>query len=288
MSRLIPVLAALAAIVPAPSARAAACPGADRAPAAGDLVSGVLSTVCLVNQRRDAAGLPALDVDIGLTVVGTAYARRMVAENFDSHVSPEGQVLDDRLLVIGYHPDVAGENLYWGIGVLDTPAAAVRGWMASAEHRVNVLDPRYRRIGIGIAVGAPGVPGDLARSYVAEFDSGPGPPQIPVAAPGRAGVTAVVRAWIEAARTGDAGTFCRLEDNRLLAASYGDGGPAGIASCLKRLRPEAGLPAAGAIGLSRPHVSSARARVTVTVRGRRGAVSLRKFNGHWKIDSVGG
>lgn len=43
-----------------------------------------------------------------------------------------------------------GENTAWGTGRLATPRPVVRAWMASAPHRVNILDPRYRFTGVGV------------------------------------------------------------------------------------------------------------------------------------------
>jgi uncharacterized protein YkwD len=47
---------------------------------------------------------------------------------------------------------------------------SVDGWMHSAGHRRNVLDGKFRDIGIGIAIGAPqDVAGSPAATYATEF-----------------------------------------------------------------------------------------------------------------------
>jgi uncharacterized protein YkwD len=47
------------------------------------------------------------------------------------------------------------ENIAWGTGSLATPAQIVRGWMNSPGHRANILNGRFRDIGVGVALGAP-------------------------------------------------------------------------------------------------------------------------------------
>ena len=48
----------------------------------------------------------------------------------------------------GYSSWSAGENLAWGAPSL-TSSGTVSRWMASYGHRANILDPRWRNIGIG-------------------------------------------------------------------------------------------------------------------------------------------
>jgi uncharacterized protein YkwD len=62
-----------------------------------------------------------------------------------------------------------GENLAWGSGALATPAAVITGWMTSPPHRANVLDRRFRHLGLGLAAGAPGAPGSGAATYAGLF-----------------------------------------------------------------------------------------------------------------------
>ena len=49
---------------------------------------------------------------------------------------------------------VTGENLAWGTGPLRTASAIVAAWLASPEHRANLLRPAFSRVGIGDLVGA--------------------------------------------------------------------------------------------------------------------------------------
>ena len=56
---------------------------------------------------------------------------------------------------------MAGENLLFASGaVVITDAEAVREWMESPDHRRNILEPRWRDIGIA-EVFVPHAPGDF-------------------------------------------------------------------------------------------------------------------------------
>ncbi|HWC25664.1 MAG TPA: CAP domain-containing protein, partial [Solirubrobacteraceae bacterium] len=63
-----------------------------------------------------------------------------------------------------------GENIAWGSGERATPQEIVRAWMRSPGHRRNILERRFRNIGIGVATGAPGdVSGRPAATYTTDF-----------------------------------------------------------------------------------------------------------------------
>jgi len=47
-----------------------------------------------------------------------------------------------------------GENLAWGDGPFALVRTVVREWLDSPEHRANLLDPGFARIGIGVARGS--------------------------------------------------------------------------------------------------------------------------------------
>jgi uncharacterized protein YkwD len=47
----------------------------------------------------------------------------------------------------------AGENLAWGSGSYAEPATIISEWLASPEHRANLLRPGWTRIGIGLVRG---------------------------------------------------------------------------------------------------------------------------------------
>ncbi len=100
-----------------------------------------------INGMRAADGSPPLDGDPALDRVAQSYSERMAAENFFSHVTPDGLDLKTRLNKAGYAYQRAGENL----GLAAGPIAAQWSIEQSPGHRRNLLDRNFSRIGIGIA-----------------------------------------------------------------------------------------------------------------------------------------
>ena len=66
-----------------------------------------------------------------------------------------------------FRPLSVGENLLWSSPDVD-PAQAVQLWMASPEHRQNILTARWREIGVGAlhADSAPGTNGGRAVTVI--------------------------------------------------------------------------------------------------------------------------
>jgi uncharacterized protein YkwD len=158
--RLTVVLALLALSLGVPSAaHAADCAGADVVPAADNLAVVGQATLCLVNQQRAAHGKRTLTENRILSGTSTAYSRRMVAQAFFAHASPDGGTLVSRLTAARYLTGgddwAAGENIGWGQGPLATPRSMVNAWMNSAGHRANILSADYSQIGLGLAMGTP-------------------------------------------------------------------------------------------------------------------------------------
>jgi uncharacterized protein YkwD len=91
----------------------------------------------------------------------------MVVNNYFSHTTPTGEVVSVRALAWGFVVPgkgfQLGENLAWGTRNLSAPGSIVTSWMASPEHRANILDPAYRETGMSIVPAAPGA------TYTQEF-----------------------------------------------------------------------------------------------------------------------
>jgi uncharacterized protein YkwD len=49
----------------------------------------------------------------------------------------------------GVHAKRVGENLAWGQGRLGAARTILQLWLASPEHRANLLHPGYRIVGVG-------------------------------------------------------------------------------------------------------------------------------------------
>ncbi len=100
----------------------------------------------LVNQERAKAGASALILDTKIVIVARAYSRDMFERRYFSHYSPEGEDAGDRLKAGGVQFTIAGENLAYAPDV----KTAHQGLMNSPGHKRNILDNRFRKIGIGI------------------------------------------------------------------------------------------------------------------------------------------
>jgi uncharacterized protein YkwD len=100
-----------------------------------------------INALRLQVGLSAVQVDPPLEAIAQAWAQRLADEGFFGHVAPDGSVLTDRLKNANYASLVAGENL----GLSSGPLSAHFGIEHSPGHRNNLLDPRHRKLGLGLA-----------------------------------------------------------------------------------------------------------------------------------------
>lgn len=125
--------------------------------AASDLRAAEAATFCLLNHRRREHGLPPLARDRRIDAAARAHSRDMAARRFHAHESPDGTTPLERMRRAGWPVSRTGaaENIAWGAGGASTPAEIVEGWMNSPAHRANILDPRLRTVGVGIAAGAP-------------------------------------------------------------------------------------------------------------------------------------
>lgn len=137
--------AAAAAVLPTP-ATAAGCPGADAPiPRLGDAEVRV-ATVCELNVRRRVAGLPALHSVRSLTRLAQVHTGVMVARRTLDHGDLRRRL---RAYTAG-HAFMVGENIGTFGGEAETVSQMVVAWMNSPEHRANILQPRFRDVGVGI------------------------------------------------------------------------------------------------------------------------------------------
>jgi uncharacterized protein YkwD len=142
-------------------ARAAqtACPAAAVAPAPENVTQLERTTLCLVNLERSQRGLRALRSNGRLAKAADGHSRDMVRRDFFSHDGPGGSTMSSRIKRAGYlngaRSYTFAENIAYGTGSYGTPISIVRSWMNSAGHRANILNGRFREIGVGVAYGAP-------------------------------------------------------------------------------------------------------------------------------------
>ena len=167
--------AAAVLVAAAPSiALADSCAGADADPHAVPASTVQSATVCLLNETRAQHGLRALKSNAKLALAARRHAEDMASRKYFSHDSPGGANFIDRIVRTSYvrqnQPGWAlGENLAWGSHELATPRAIMEAWMESPGHRANILNGRFREIGVGLALAAPVEGQDSAATYATEF-----------------------------------------------------------------------------------------------------------------------
>jgi uncharacterized protein YkwD len=164
---------AMTALVPAHAA-AATCPGADLAPTASNVATVEQATLCLLNEQRAAAGLPAVTRNAQLDAASRAHSQDMVARKYFAHDTPDGGSFLDRETTAGYISDDllswnAGENIAWGVGYLAPASAIMTAWMNSQHHRENILDPHFKEIGVGVVMGVPVAGSASGATYTTDF-----------------------------------------------------------------------------------------------------------------------
>jgi len=74
------------------------------------------------------------------------HSRDMAQRNYFDHTTPEGVEPSQRAAAAGYRSTFVGENIAAG---QPTPASVVAAWVKSPGHCVNLMDPRYRFLGVG-------------------------------------------------------------------------------------------------------------------------------------------
>lgn len=107
--------------------------------------AGLLSAT---NAQRTSNGAAALASNGLLNSAAQAKANDMVARNYWSHQTPDGQQPWVFVTSAGYQYLSAGENLAYGFM---TSAATITGWMNSPSHRANLLSTNFTEVGFGIA-----------------------------------------------------------------------------------------------------------------------------------------
>jgi uncharacterized protein YkwD len=126
-------------------------PAAPAAPAgtAGDVTGQVLP---LVNAARKDAGCQPVTADAPLAKVALARSKDMATRGYFDHTNPDGQ--DPFQVASGLGVDyAAAENIAQGQA---TAAEVLTDWLASPEHKANIVDCRVTTMGAGTATDGSG------------------------------------------------------------------------------------------------------------------------------------
>ena len=114
-----------------------------------ELTPGEKKLVELVNLERGADGLRVLGCSALLTEAARRHARDMARHDVCSHSLSTGEEFYENVFESGYPFSTVGENLAVGY---QTPEETFECMLASPEHRINILTPRYTQIGVGEVV----------------------------------------------------------------------------------------------------------------------------------------
>ena len=112
----------------------------------------------LHNNARTKRGLKALCVHPTLTWAARAHSQEMLHKDYASHNSFNGESLKKRLERYGYTFDgysyyTIGENIAWGCGSKGAPDRIFNWWMSSSNHKSNILNKKFKEVGIGARTG---------------------------------------------------------------------------------------------------------------------------------------
>lgn len=106
--------------------------------------------VNLANAARVENGLSELKVSSLLARAAKNKADDMLARQYFSHNTPDGQTPWTFIKAVGYSYTTAGENLAIDFTQAENVQSA---WMNSPGHRANIINENFTEIGIGIATG---------------------------------------------------------------------------------------------------------------------------------------
>ena len=132
------------------------------------LDSGVLAQL---NAIRSSHGLVPLRLNPSLSAAALGHSSEMVADGYFAHDSVDGAPFWKRLSAYSSSAThggwSVGENLLWSSPDVGA-AKALQLWMASPEHRHNILTARWREIGIAAihVDSAPGTYGGRAVTVI--------------------------------------------------------------------------------------------------------------------------
>jgi uncharacterized protein YkwD len=147
------VVLALLVVAPSAGARQVGRTSALRA-----LQGGLLTDI---NAFRVAHGLRPLRLSRALGAAARQHSSEMAVRGYFSHSSADGSSFDRR--IARYYSAghsrfwAVGENLLWSSPTVDA-GGAVQMWKNSPPHRENLLNPRWREIGLS-AVHVASAPG---------------------------------------------------------------------------------------------------------------------------------
>lgn len=121
----------------------------------------------LVNAERKEKNIPELAENEKLSRAASKKAEDMISKNYFSHTSPDNTTPWYWIEREGYDYNYAGENLAMDFVTAEKMNQA---WLASPTHRANILNEKYKDIGVAIKEGI--ISGHITIVVVQMFGSG--------------------------------------------------------------------------------------------------------------------
>ncbi len=103
------------------------------------------------NKQRENFSLSLLEENVLLNKIAEEKINDMFENNYFAHISPEGVGASDIAEKIGYDYLLIGDNL--AMGFYRDDEDVVSEWMKSPGHRRNILNKKYREIGVATGKG---------------------------------------------------------------------------------------------------------------------------------------
>lgn len=111
-------------------------------------------TFRLHNEVRRDRDLKPFCVHPDLQKAARSHSKDMIRRDYFSHETKgKNESACERVRRFGYRFRLCGENIAWGSGSQGSPDNIMRNWMDSSGHRANILNRKYREIGIGTYTG---------------------------------------------------------------------------------------------------------------------------------------
>ncbi len=116
------------------------------------------------NAERATNNIAPLKIDKRLGAAATNKAKHMFENQYWAHTSPDGTTPWYWIRDVDYKYSYAGENLAKGF---QTSSTLISAWMASKEHRDNLLNPNYEDVGFAVLEGS--LNGETTKLVVAMY-----------------------------------------------------------------------------------------------------------------------
>ncbi len=103
------------------------------------------------NKQREQYKQQPLHTSSKLNLAAKAKLDDMFRQQYFEHESPDGKKPADIIQAAGYEYLIVGENL--ALGNYENDQLLVEAWMNSPGHRANILDSKFREIGVAVGKG---------------------------------------------------------------------------------------------------------------------------------------